>query len=96
MRLRNRLQGARGRNGHSLRDVATIIHVKAGALSDVERGVRILSPRLACALAPYLKTAPLRLLHDDAADRLDRYLALDPGPEGGFPVAPPDAKDGET
>jgi transcriptional regulator with XRE-family HTH domain len=94
MRLRNRLQGARGRKGHALRDVASVTGIDASTLSELERGSRSLSPRVACALAPYLNTAPLTLMHDDAADRLDRHLAftggkigyIDTATEDGVPV----------
>jgi transcriptional regulator with XRE-family HTH domain len=94
MRLRNRLQGVRSRRGHALRDVATATGIDASTLSELERGTRSLSPRVACALAPYLSTAPITLMHDDAADRLDRHLAftggkigyIDTATEDGVPV----------
>jgi transcriptional regulator with XRE-family HTH domain len=74
MRLRNRLQSVRTQNGHSIREAARATGVDAMALSEIERGLRSLSARMAVRLASYLKTSPMKLLHEDAADRLDRYL----------------------
>jgi transcriptional regulator with XRE-family HTH domain len=75
MRIRDRLQDARARKGHSIRAACREMGVDAMHISEIERGLRYLTPRAACVLAPYLGTTPLKLLHDDAADRLDRYLA---------------------
>jgi transcriptional regulator with XRE-family HTH domain len=75
MRVRNRIQAARTRKGHSIRAACREMGVGAMHVSEIERGLRHLTPATAVALAPYVGTTPLRLLYADAADRLDRYMA---------------------
>jgi plasmid maintenance system antidote protein VapI len=73
--LRDLIQHRRTERGDTIRAMARAVHVEPITISEIERGMRSLTPRMAVRLAPYLGATALALLHLDVADHLTRYLS---------------------
>jgi transcriptional regulator with XRE-family HTH domain len=79
--LRDMIQLRRSERGDTIRAMARDVGVEPITISEIERGLRSLTPRMAIRIAPYCKVSPLSLLHLEASDQLARYLSEHGEPE---------------